>query len=422
MPLETEILAFQYALNPNKTQTTALFQHVGAVRFAYNWAVGTVLENWAEAKNNPETEYLKTSAYDLRKLLNSVKSEVAPWQLAEKISKEAFATGTANAATAFKNFHAKRGGVPKFHKKSRTKTPAIIFSTGTRRITKTHVILPNLGEIRLHETPRKLLWLMSQGAETGKFSVRFTKNRWFVTVNLRVPFNLARQFHLARTKTNRKPVVGLDFGVKTLITSSDGLVVENPRAYEKSLLKLKKLQRRLSRQQKQSKRRERTRTQIAKQSARVQNIEKDATNKATKFFVDNYDVIAIEDLNVRGMVRNRALSRRIQHSLFGEMRRQLDYKSRRYENDLVVADRFFPSSKTCSGCGKVKTKLSLAQRIYDCNFCGLSLGRDLNAAINLKNVAWSYRETLNGRGEEGSDSDENLSETDHCEASSVLVA
>ena len=193
-------------------------------------------------------------------------------------------------------------------------------------------------------------------------------------------------------------VVGVDLGVKNLATLSDGTVIPNPRALGASLKTLRKAQQALSRKVKGSVRREKARERVARLHARVADVRADAINKATTMIARSYNTVCIEDLNVAGMVKNRHLARSVSDAALGEFRRQLEYKTARSGAVLRVVDRWFPSSKTCSNCGTVKAKLPLSERTFNCDDCGLSLDRDLNAAINIQ-VAGSAPETLNARGE-----------------------
>jgi putative transposase len=162
---------------------------------------------------------------------------------------------------------------------------------------------------------------------------------------------------------------------------------------------LKRLERQKSRRKKGSANRKKTCRQLAKQHARVANIRKDASHKLTAYLCKNHALVAIEDLHVAGMLKNHCLAQAVSDSNFGEIRRQLEYKSRHYQTHLVVIDRFYPSSKTCSGCGSVKPELSLSERTYVCEDCGMALDRDLNAAMNLRMVAVSSIDTQNACGE-----------------------
>ena len=197
--------------------------------------------------------------------------------------------------------------------------------------------------------------------------------------------------------TPKRGAVGVDLGVKNLATLSDGTVIPNPRALGTGLKALRKAQKALSRKVKGSVRRENAKEHVAKLHARVADVRADALNKATTMIANTYGTVCIEDLHVAGMVKNRCLARSVSDAALGEFRRQLEYKTARTGATLRVVDRWFPSSKTCSNCGAAKAKLSLSERTFNCDTCGLSLDRDLNAAINIR-VAGSAPETLNARG------------------------
>ena len=199
-------------------------------------------------------------------------------------------------------------------------------------------------------------------------------------------------------KHPKSGAVGVDLGVKHLATLSDGTVVENPRYLRKSERKLKRAQRALSRKVKGSNRRAKARGKVARIHARVANQRLDGLHKLTTRLTSKYSDISVEDLHVAGMVKNHHLAKSISDAAFGEFRRQLEYKTARSGARLHVVDRWYRSSKTCSGCGDVKAKLSLSERTYTCDSCGLVMDRDLNAAINIK-VAGSAPETINAHGE-----------------------
>ena len=193
--------------------------------------------------------------------------------------------------------------------------------------------------------------------------------------------------------------VGVDLGVKSLATLSDGTIIPNPRALGTRLKALRKAQQALSRKVMGSVRREKAKERVARLYARVADARADAIHKATTMIARNYSVVCIEDLHVAGMLKNLSLARSLSDAALGEFRRQLEYKTARLGAVLRVVGRWFPSSKTCSNCGVVKAKLSLAERTFNCGACGASLDRDLNAAINIQ-VAGSAPETLNARGED----------------------
>lgn len=410
----SQTLSFRYDLSPSLLQDAAISSHVGAARYAYNWAIGYVSDNWDAVRQGIETEYVGNSAYSLRKALNAVKDEIAPWW--GENSKEAFATGTANAAKAFKNWNSSRQGTrkgkkvgfPRFKRKSLTNDVAVRFTTGAIYLESDFVTVPRLGSIRLAERPKSVLWLLREGARITQIAISRNGTKWAASVSVKMEDELANRYFAGKTRKASKKAVGVDVGIKDAYITSDGLVVANPRYYVNLQRKLRQQQKRLSRRQKPnykngvapSKRWEKARDDVRKTHARVVNTRKDFIHKTTRSLIDTYETVVIEKLNVSGMVKNKHLSKHILDSSFYEFRRQLEYKARWYNREVILADTFYPSSKKCSSCGVVKAKLSLSERTYNCDACGLVIDRDYNAARNL--VALSYRETQNGRGGDSS--------------------
>ena len=229
--------------------------------------------------------------------------------------------------------------------------------------------LPRIGLVRLHEAvPNQRLK-----------DVRVTKraSEWFVSFKVEFePVHTAIGFGR----------VGVDLGIKTLATLSNGTVYPALKPYKANKTKLATMQRKLARQTKGGKNRDRTKQKIAKLHARIANIRNDATHKLTSHFAKNHSEIVIENLCVAGMMKNHCLAGAIADSGFGEFRRQLEYKCGWYGSELIVIDRWYPSSQLCSGCGSRKP-MPLKLRQYDCSNCGLSLERDLNAAINIRDYS-----------------------------------
>ncbi|MFG2731974.1 IS607 family element RNA-guided endonuclease TnpB [Streptomyces canus] len=405
------VQAFRFALDPNAVQEAALRSHCGAARAAYNWAVGWVTASWwqrrAEASYGvPEeslTQWRPWSLPSLRKAFNAAKHtdpKFAAWW--EENSKEAYSTGLANASAAFDNYakskngkrRGKRMGAPRFKSKRKARL-ACRFTTGTIRVDTDgrHVTLPRLGTLRTHEPTAGLLARVQAG--TGRIlsaTVRHERGRWFVAFQVEVKRDLVR---VARPDV----AVGIDLGVKTLAVMADSTgqirTVANPGHYDRARKQLRHASRVVSRRQgpdrrtgqKLSRRWEKANAQRNKVHHRVANLREDALHKLTTSVAAEYGTVAVEDLNVAGMLRNRRLARRIADAGFGEIRRQLTYKTRRHATRLVVADRWYPSSKTCSGCGAVKAKLPLHIRTYQCDACHLVIDRDDNAALNLAALA-----------------------------------
>jgi hypothetical protein len=229
------------------------------------------------------------------------------------------------------------------------------------------------------------------GAKVLRMTISQRAGRWYASLTVE------RDDASVTRKAPRGGAVGVDLGVKALATLSDGTVVENPRYLKKSERKLKRAQQALSRKAKSSNRRAKAKAKVARLHARVANQRLDGLHKLTTWLTNKYSDISIEDLHVAGMVKNHHLAKPISDAAFGEFRRQLEYKAARTGTRLHVVDRWFASSQTCSKCGSVKAKRSLSERTYTCEDCGLVMGRDLNAAINIQ-VAGSAPETLNAHG------------------------
>ena len=212
-----------------------------------------------------------------------------------------------------------------------------------------------------------------------------TADDWFVS--FKVPF-------IATKTVKINEIVGVDLGIKILATLSTGETYDNKRAFKANKRKLKLAQRQVSKKfkkgQKQSNNYKKAVLKVAKIHQKIANIRKDALHKLTTDLSKNHAEIVIEDLNVKGMSKNRKLSSAILDGGFYEFKRQLSYKCDWYGSKMTVVDRFYPSSKTCSNCQNIKKDLTLKDRIYKCNSCGFEIDRDLNAAINLKSKAVSY--------------------------------
>ncbi|MFE9610382.1 IS607 family element RNA-guided endonuclease TnpB [Streptomyces sp. NPDC006012] len=406
------VQAYRFALDPNTTQEHALRSHCGAARAAYNWAVGWVTASWWQRRAEksygiPEeqlTQWRPWSLPSLRKAFNQAKHtdlRFASWW--GENSKEAYNTGLANAAAAFDNYAKSRQGkrrgramgMPCFKSKRKARL-SCRFTTGTIRpdADGRHVTLPRLGTIRTHEPTVKLLARVQTGtARILSATVRHERGRWFVSLQTEVKRDLE---HVARPDV----AVGIDLGVKTLAVMADSTgeirTVPNPGHYDRARQQLRRASRVVSRRQgpdqrtgqKPSKRWEKANATRNRVHHRVANLREDALHKLTTAVTADYGTVVVEDLNVAGILRNRRLARRIADAGFGEIRRQLTYKTRqRHATRIMVADRWYPSSKTCSGCSTVKAKLPLHIRTYKCDACGLVADRDDNAALNLAALA-----------------------------------
>ncbi|MGI5239518.1 IS607 family element RNA-guided endonuclease TnpB [Dactylosporangium sp. CA-139066] len=399
--------AYRFALDLTPVQVRSALAHAGAARVAHNWALGrvkAVLDQRAAERSHGVAEAdltpsLSWSLPALRKAWNAVKGEVAPWW--PEVSKEAFNTGLDALARGLKSWcgsrtgarAGRRVGFPRFKSRRRT-TPSIRFTTGTMRVEpdRMHVVLPRMGRLKLHESARKLARRLEAGtARILSATVRRDGGRWFVAFTVEIERQVTRP---ARPGS----VVGMDVGITHLAVLSTGELVPNPRHLDAARDRFRALGRAMSRKRgpdrrtgrQASKRWLRAAARVGRAHARVANLRRDGLHQLTTWLATEYGTVVVEDLNVAGMLRNRRLARRVADAGFAELRRQLAYKTVWNGGRLVVADRWFPSSKTCSGCGVVKTKLALSERQYRCAGCGLVLDRDLNAARNLAALAAEF--------------------------------
>lgn len=244
------------------------------------------------------------------------------------------------------------------------------------------VQLPRLGRLRLKERG----YLPTTGVRILSATVSERAGRWFVSIQV--------EEEIPDPASAQGEPIGVDLGIKALATCSDGVTYENPKALRQAQKKLRRLQRQLSRQKKGGRNREKTRRKIAQLHYRIANVRCDALHQATggimartKPDVERPRVVVIEDLNVSGMLQNHHLARAISDVGMCEFSRQVMYKAVWGGSEVIVADRWYPSSKRCSACGAIKDELELSERVYECDRCGLAVDRDLNAARNLAQLA-----------------------------------
>ncbi len=373
--------AYRYELDPNNIQRSSLAQHAGVARFAYNWG----LEQRIARYKNKQGDDRFTDAMKQHKLLTSLKKTEFSWMY--ETSKCAPQEALRDLHKAFQNFYrglksGKTIGFPRFKRRGVRDSFRL---NGTIRFHKRAIQLPRIGNVRIKEK-RKCYY----NGRILSVTVRRRANRWFVSVTV--------EEDILDPVSNNGTAVGVDLGVKTLVTLSDGTTFANPRALGRRLKKIRQLSKSLSRKKKGSKNREKAKLRLAKTYLRIFNIRQDTLHKVTTYLAKSHSKVVIENLCVSGMMRNRRLARAIADVGFYEFRKQMEYKCQWYGSELVIVSRTFPSSKMCSRCGHRKKELSLSERVYHCEQCGLEIDRDLNAALNL--VAVSLPETENACGEE----------------------
>ena len=412
------VQAYRFALDPTPAQVRAFRSHAGGARKAHNTMlalVKAVMDQRAAERSYGVadadlTPGLNWSLAGLRKEWNARKDEVAPWW-AEN-SKEAYNSGLEALARGLEAWSKSRTGerkgapvgFPRF--KSVRSRRAVRFTTGTLRVEQDrhHVTLPRVGRIKTHESTRKLARRIEAGTARilSATLAEDSSGRWQVAFQTLVQRSVAVPAHVGAGAA----VVGVDVGVRAdallVIATAEGREIGRvpaPKSLTAAQQRLRALQRKAARRQgpydpdtktKQAPSRRWLRQQhrIGRTHAHAAAVRRDVLAKATTALAQRHQVIVVETLNASGMrraggSRKRGLNRALADAALAEIRRQLGYKTRWYGSVLVQADRYYPSSKTCSGCGRRKPNLSLSERMYVCTHCGLAIDRDLNAAINL---------------------------------------
>lgn len=374
------LTAQKIALNLNNVEATYMARAAGTARFAYNWALSEwnrQYEAWKDDNSLP-----KPSQAALRRQLNALKREQFPWML--EVTKNAPQMAIIQLGRAFQNFFAGRTHYPQFRKKG--VHDRFTLTNDQFSIDGCRIRVPHLGWVRLRESLRFVGKILSA-------TVSRVADRWFVSVAVDTP----EDSH--RPQAENQGAVGVDLGVSALATLSTGERIAGSKPHKALLSRLQRLSRSLSRKTQGSENRKKARQKLARLHARISNIRRDGLHKLTTGLTHCFHTIGIENLNVKGMIKNRHLARSVSDMGFFEFRRQLEYKADRHGGQIVVADRWFASSKTCSGCGHKLNELPLSVRQWRCPVCRAEHDRDVNAAINLKNLAVSS--TVSACREEG---------------------
>ena len=362
--------SYKVEINPNNKQRTLLLQHAGAARFAYNWGLARKIEEYKTAKKS-------SSAIDQHKQLVQLK-RTPEYVWLYTISKCAPQEALRDLEKAYQNFfrRVKNGETPGFPKfKSRRKGIGSFRLMGDIKIYSNKVRLPKIGIIRLKEKN-----YIPINAKFSSITCSEKSGHWFISIS-------CKEEILETSKGTG--TIGIDLGIKQLATLSDKRIFDNPKFLNKNLKKLARLQRRLSRQQKGSNNRNKTKEKISKLYYKISNMRNDRIHKITSSIIKvktKPKMIVLEDLSVSKMLKNKYLSRSISDASFNEFRRQIEYKSNWYGVDVLIAHRYFPSSKLCNNCGNINEELKLSDRTWTCKSCNTLLDRDLNAAINLANL------------------------------------
>lgn len=354
--------AYKYRFYPTPEQAEQLARTFGCVRYVYNRALAERSRAWTQ-------EQRRVTQADTSKMLTSWKQDPETAWLAEP-SKGPLQAALRHLQDAFNRFWTKHTGYPTFKKKGKTRDSATYFR---------NCFTYRNGQIKLakQSEPLNIRWSrpLPEGADPSSVTVsRDSAGRYHISILV------------DDTITPHPPTdttVGIDAGITTLYTLSTGEKITNPRHEKKEREKLARAQRQLSKKKKGSKNRDKARRKVARIHARIADRRRDHLHKLSTRLVRENQVIAIEDLSVRNMVKNHSLARAISAASWAQFRTMLEYKADWYGREIIAIDRFYPSSKACSACGLVQDCMPLSIREWACSGCGEIHDRDVNAAKNI---------------------------------------
>lgn len=361
--------AYKYRIYPNKEQELLMKRTFGCVRFVYNQMLANRKETYEKYKHDKEMlkrqKYLTPAAY---------KKEY-PWL--KEVDSLALANAQMNLNSTYNNFFRDLSvGFPKFKSKHRDKKS---YTTNNQKgsiriIDHNHIRIPKLKDVKIkihRQLPRDAVIKSATISQTAT-------GIYYISILIEY------EIDTCPVTASQETTIGLDYSSKDLYIDSEGNSGNYPKYYRKAETQLKKEQRKLSKRKKGSKNREKQRQKVAKLHEKVANQRKDFLHKLSRQITNAYDAIVIEDLNMRGMAQRLHLAKSTNDNGFGMLKTFLAYKVQEQGKQLVVIDKWFPSSKQCRFCRKINEKLSLGDRIWTCA-CGAVLDRDENAAINIKN-------------------------------------
>jgi putative transposase len=398
--------AYKTELKLNNQERSLLAGCAGAARYVWNWGLRQKIDEYeATGKTCAERSRSSPSYYELHRRLNALKKGELSWlyQYSKTIPQESLR----DLDRAFANFFRRvkgngqknkekeeKPGFPRF--KSRKQGKGRFRVWGSIHVEDDRIKLPRIGWLRLKEkgylptstVPTSVVPTSARpttGVKVLSATVSERGGRWFVSLQV--------EEEIPDHQATGEPV-GVDLGINQMAVTSSGQTYQNPKALRQALKRLARLQRELHRRKPGSRNRAKTRAKIARLHYRISCLRQDAIHQATSDIVartkpdtQRPSMVVIENLNVKGMMQNRKLARSIADVGMGEFGRQIRYKCDWYGISLLEADRWFPSSKQCSRCGHRKELLTLSERSYYCPNCGLMIDRDLNAAINLKQLS-----------------------------------
>ena len=360
--------AFKFRLLPTKEQEILLAKHFGCSRFIYNHFLSEKQKHYLENKTTLNFNQCAAN------LVKKKKDEEFQWL--KEVNSQVLISTLMNLETAYGNFFRKKSKFPRFKSKKNKNSFNI----------PQHISLKEENVVQVPKFKEGLKFIKHREIKgeikNATISKSFT-GKYYISILCVV------EKPIQHKKTGKS--IGIDLGIKDFIITSEGQRYCNPKLIRKYERKLAKKQRILSRKEKGSKGRDKARLSVAKVHEKITNSRNDMQHKVSSKLVKDYDLIAIEDLNVKGMVKNHKLSKAISEVAWSSFVTKLKYKAQWYGKELVVIDRFYPSSKTCSCCDNVKESLSLEERTWTCSKCNTIHDRDVNASKNILRRALSIK-------------------------------
>lgn len=382
----TFLMVQEYRIYPNYKQRSYINRTLGCTRVVYNQLLAQVAKDYEQWKYRtiaePELKRPSVSSYSLVNGIPELKERL---EFLKGSSNVALQQSVLDLGSAFSGFFKGLTGYPKF-KKRRSGGAFRLVGDAFKIINGTHVKLAKLDKpIRLVLTGRALPERVSSISV-----VRKPSGEYYIQLKGEV----------VQSKTEGLGFVGVDLGLTDIIVDSNGVKVKNPKHYESAQARLRRTQQALSRKTKGSNNYNKARLRVTKVQQRIANQRKDLLHVNSRKLVNENQVIVIENLNVKGMLKNRNLGKHISRVNWSEFRRQLEYKSKWSQHcSVIIANRYFPSSKQCSNCHVKNDDLKLSQRMWTCGKCNTEHDRDINAAINLKQLGLRYPNLDQHRGQ-----------------------
>ncbi len=366
--------AYKYRIYPNKSQEELILKHIGCCRYIYNYGLEKKIKVYQESKKG-------ISRFEISKDLPKLKKQQETSWLKE-VNAISLQASLANLDMAFTRFFKEKKGFPKFKSKKFGNQPFQIMQNIKIDFENNKVFLPKFKsgiKCKFHR-------IFEGNIKTSTISKTHT-GKYFISILVKVNEDLPK-----KKSIDEKQAIGIDLGIKTFATLSNGIEIENPKHLQKSIIKLNRFQKSLSRKQKESNNRKKFVKLLATQYEKVTNRRNDFLHKTSKFLIDSYDTICLETLSSKNMMQNHKLAQALSDIAIGRFNEMIDYKSEWYGKNIIRIGRFEPSSKMCE-CGNIYRDLKLSDRVWKCPSCGRKNKRDLLAANNIKKFAFCKNNT-----------------------------